>query len=68
MMTVPDRNTGIIQDVYVDWTGPVDIRHPFVVTDLALPDTSRAALAVSAELVNVGGSSSKACCAERGGD
>jgi exo-1,4-beta-D-glucosaminidase len=30
----------------------VDIHHPFVVTELPLPDTSRAMLKVSAELVN----------------
>ncbi|MCY3024473.1 MAG: beta-mannosidase [Planctomycetota bacterium] len=56
MMTVPDRNMGICQEVFLDWTGPVDIRHPFVVTELPLPDTSRATLAVSAELVNAGAS------------
>ena len=52
MMTVPDRNMGICQEVFLEWTGPVDIRHPFVVTELPLPDTSRATLRVSAELVN----------------
>jgi Exo-beta-D-glucosaminidase Ig-fold domain/Glycosyl hydrolases family 2 len=54
MMTVPDRNMGICQEVLLEWTGPVDIRHPFVVTELPLPDTNRATLAVSAELVNAG--------------
>jgi len=53
MMTVPDRNMGICQEVFIDWTGPVDLRHPFVITDLPLPDTSRATLAISAELTNV---------------
>jgi exo-1,4-beta-D-glucosaminidase len=52
MMTVPDRNMGICQEVFLEWTGPVDIRHPFVVTELPLPDTNRATLKVSAELVN----------------
>lgn len=52
MMTVPDRNMGICQKVSIDWTGPVDLRHPFIVTDLPLPDTSRATLVVSAELTN----------------
>jgi len=56
MMTVPDRNLGICQEVFLDWTGPVDLRHPFVVTDLPLPDTSRATLAVSAELTNASSS------------
>jgi len=52
MPTVPDRNMGILQDVWVDWTGPVSICHPFVVTELPLPETSRATLRVSTELVN----------------
>ena len=52
MMTVPDRNMGIWQKVWIDFTGPVDLRNPFVVTDLPLPETNRATLAVSAELVN----------------
>ena len=52
MPPIPDRNMGIWQDVFLDWTGPVDIRDPFVATDLPLPDTSRATLTVSAELVN----------------
>ncbi|MDD4871071.1 MAG: beta-mannosidase [Kiritimatiellae bacterium] len=56
MMTVPDRNMGICQEVYLDWTGPVDIRHPFVITELPLPDTSHATLTVSAELINSGAS------------
>ena len=36
MMTVPDRNMGLWQEVWLEWTGPVDIRDPFVVTDLPL--------------------------------
>jgi exo-1,4-beta-D-glucosaminidase len=52
MMTVPDRNMGLWQNVWLEFTGPVDIRDPFVVTDLPLPETNRATLAVSAELVN----------------
>ena len=52
MMTVPDRNMGILQQVWIDWKGPVDIRYPFVVTDLPLPETNRATLTVSAELAN----------------
>jgi hypothetical protein len=40
--TVPDRNMGIIQDVWVDESGPVIIRHPFVKTELPLPETNRA--------------------------
>jgi exo-1,4-beta-D-glucosaminidase len=51
--TVPDRQTGLWQDVYLEFSGPVVIRDPFVVTWLPLPDTSRATLEVSAELANV---------------
>jgi beta-galactosidase/beta-glucuronidase len=50
--TVPDRNMGIIQEVYVDFTGSVDIRNPFIVTDLPLPETSHANVTISAEVVN----------------
>ncbi len=52
MPTVRDRHLGIWQEVYVELTGPVDVRHPFVTTDLPLPETDRATLTVSAELVN----------------
>lgn len=52
MPTVPDRNMGIIQDVWVDWSGPVTIQHPFVVTTLPLPETNRATLRISTELAN----------------
>lgn len=52
MMTVPDRNMGLWQNVWIEFTGPVDIRHPFVATDLPLPETNRATLTVSAELTN----------------
>jgi exo-1,4-beta-D-glucosaminidase len=53
MPTVPDRNMGIIQDVWMDWTGPVTLRHPFVVTELPLPKIDRATLRISTELTNV---------------
>ncbi len=52
MPTVPDRHLGLWQGVELEWTGPVDIRHPFVRTELPLPATSPARLTVSAELVN----------------
>src|SRR3990170_425738 len=52
MPPVPDRNMGLWQGVYVDFTGAVDIRSPLVITDLPLPDTSQAFLIMSAELVN----------------
>ena len=52
MPTVPDRNMGICQDVYVEITGPVVIRDPFITTDLPLPKTDRATLNVTATLAN----------------
>ena len=52
MMTVPDRNMGIWQKVWIDSTGPVDMRNAFVATDLPLPATDRATLTISMELVN----------------
>lgn len=50
----PDANMGLWQDVYFRATGPVEIRHPFVLTELRLPDLSRADLTVSAYAVNRG--------------
>lgn len=55
MGTVPDRNIGLWQDVYLEFRGPVEIRDPFVVTELPLPQTSPAVLKVSATLANATG-------------
>ncbi|MHB1038195.1 MAG: glycoside hydrolase family 2 protein [Pirellulales bacterium] len=52
MMTVPDRNMGLWQDVWIERSGPVVVRHPFVVTRLPLPKTDRATLSISAEVTN----------------
>jgi exo-1,4-beta-D-glucosaminidase len=49
---IRDRNMGICQDVYITAAGPVSIENPFIVTDLPLPDTTRADLRISAELKN----------------
>ena len=49
---IRDRNMGIYQDVYITATGPVSIENPFVVTDLPLPDTTRADIKITAELKN----------------
>jgi len=49
---IRDRNMGIYQDVYITATGPVSIDNPFVVTDLPLPDTTRADIKITAELKN----------------
>lgn len=50
--TVPDRNLGLFQEVALQVTGPVDLRHPFVRADLPLPELNPARLTISAELVN----------------
>ena len=52
MPTIRGRNTGIWNAVYLDATGPVSIIDPFVITDLPLPDLSRADLTVKVELSN----------------
>lgn len=52
--SIPDRYTGILQDVWVETTGPVVIRDPFIVTELPLPRTDSATLKISARLINVG--------------
>ncbi len=49
---VRDRNMGIWQDVYLSSTGPVDLRHPHIVTDLQMPDLDQAEVKIAAELVN----------------
>jgi hypothetical protein len=49
---VPDRYTGILQDVWLETTGPVTIHDPFVVSELPLPRTDAATLKISATLAN----------------
>jgi len=49
---VRDRNMGIYQDVYLTYTAPVDIINPYIVTDLPLPDTSKADIVITTELKN----------------
>jgi len=56
---VRDRNMGIYQDVYLTYTDDVSILHPYIVTDLLLPDTTRANVTISTELENVGKSAIK---------
>jgi hypothetical protein len=51
--TIPDRDTGIWQKVYLSATGPVTVSNPFVVTDLPLPRTDSADLTVQATVQNV---------------
>jgi hypothetical protein len=49
---VRDRATGIWQEVTLKATGPVTIGDPHVVTDLPLPDLTRAAAVIDAPLRN----------------
>jgi len=51
-MTARDRNMGIYQDVYLSFTDEVDIINPYIITDIPLPDTTSAALTISATLFN----------------
>ncbi len=49
---VRDRNMGIYQDVFLTFTNDVDITNPYIITKLNLPDTTKADLTISAELIN----------------
>jgi hypothetical protein len=49
---IRDRNIGIWQDVRIRFTGSVRMTEPRVITDLALPDTTRADITVSVDLEN----------------
>jgi len=51
--TPPDKDMGIWQDVYLKASGPVVMRHPYVVSDLDLPSLDVAHLNISAELTNL---------------
>jgi beta-galactosidase/beta-glucuronidase len=56
---VRDRNMGIWQDVFISTTGPVDIQHPHIISDLPLPEVDKAHLSISAEVVNLSESEKK---------
>ncbi len=49
---VPDRNAGVWKQVYLRNTDEVEIRDPYVKSDLPLPQTSPASLTVYSELRN----------------
>lgn len=49
---IRDRSSGIWQDVILHATGPVTIGDPQVITELPLPDISRAAVTIQTELSN----------------
>ena len=50
---VRDRDTGIWQKVFLSATGPVQLKDPFVTTDLPLPRTDSSDVAVEATVENV---------------
>ena len=50
---IRDRDTGIWQKVYLSATGPVLIKDPLVTTDLPLPKTDSADVAIKATVENV---------------
>ncbi len=52
MPGIRDRNIGIWQDVCLSFTGAVTIIDPHVVSDLDLPDTTRAKLNIKTKLYN----------------
>lgn len=49
---IRDRNIGIWQDVRLSYTGDVTIVDPHIVTDLPLPDTTRADISIKVSLEN----------------
>lgn len=50
---IRDRNIGLWQDVRIRYEGAVSIQNPFVITDLDLPDLSKAKLSIQTALANV---------------
>jgi hypothetical protein len=50
---IRDRDTGIWQKVFLSATGPVVVKDPLVTTDLPLPKTDTADVAVQARVENV---------------
>lgn len=50
---IRDRNSGIWNKVFLSSTGPVVVKDPLVTTDLPLPRTDSAEVAISATLENV---------------
>jgi exo-1,4-beta-D-glucosaminidase len=48
----PDLNMGIWRSIYITTTGAVDLKHPYISTDLDLPSLAKAHLIISTELTN----------------
>jgi beta-galactosidase/beta-glucuronidase len=55
LAAVRDRDTGIWQDVYLNATGPVRVKDTLVTTELPLPKTDSADIAVATTLENMTG-------------
>jgi beta-galactosidase/beta-glucuronidase len=51
---IRDRDIGITEDVFLSASGDVEIRDPYIATELALPDVSQAGLLLACDLVNAG--------------
>ncbi|MDX2185378.1 MAG: beta galactosidase jelly roll domain-containing protein [Opitutaceae bacterium] len=51
---VKDRDMGITEDVYLEFADNIELRDVYVTTDLPLPDTSHADLAISFDTTNHG--------------
>jgi len=49
----PDLNVGLWQPVLIRATGPVELKNPYVLSKLDLPDMKTARLTISADLTNV---------------
>jgi exo-1,4-beta-D-glucosaminidase len=50
-----DKDMGLWGDVYLTESGPLELSHPYVVSQLALPSLDRATLSVSVEVRNTTG-------------
>jgi exo-1,4-beta-D-glucosaminidase len=48
----PDKDMGLWRGVYLSASGPVEVRHPHVITDVDIPSLANAHLTVTAELHN----------------
>ena len=48
----PDKDMGLWRGVYLATSGPVEVRHPHVITDVDIPSLANAHLTVTAELHN----------------
>lgn len=50
--TIRGRDIGIWNDVFLSVTGAVTVENPYIITDLALPDTTIADISVEVTLIN----------------